>query len=300
MDVVSLLTPTVLLILGGLITLVVTIVANRIKTRAPRLVWRLLPATSFPLQGITAFTVAVTNDGAVDAENVRAVINYPKEALIESFEIQPSEAAMAYDFTDSEKPNQLVVTFPLFARGTDCIFTFLGKGLDPKDLKISILVKRVIGRQGKPENSGRIARSLSRSLVIVSSLAIFVIILAVVYVEVINLAAINYIQGLDIAELYGSTGHQDKAIAKYEDMARYAWFPSKIQLYYRLAAAYARSNDAQRAMLYLQKLAQKTPEVLEIVAADKSFDMLRSDPQFVALMRQAKQQSTDSAPQTDR
>ena len=119
MDIVSLLKDLSLLIVGGLITLAVTVIASRIQTRKPRLVWRLLPPVSFPSQGLTAFNVTIANDSAADAENVRVVINHPQEAAIQSFEIQVSESAMAYNVVDSERPNQLAVSFPLFARGID-------------------------------------------------------------------------------------------------------------------------------------------------------------------------------------
>ena len=100
----------------------------------------------------------------------------------------------------------------------------------------------------------------------------------------------NYVQGLDIAELYESNGRLDKAVAKYEYMAQDSWFPSDVRLYYRLAAAYARNNNLQGALLYLQKVARKNPEILDLVAADKSFDVLRGNEQFAVLIQQAKRE----------
>lgn len=291
MDVVSLLKGLAVLIGGGLITLAVTLIANRVQTRKPRLIWRLLPPISFPSQGLTAFNVTIANDSAADAENVRVVINHPQEAVIQSFEIQVSEPAMAYAIENTGRTNQLAVNFPLFARGIDCVCTFLGKGLSANDLNVSIIGKDVVGQKSRSEEPERHLRRFKRLLNVMASIYLFVFLLGfagTIFVIVIAVTSMNYLQGLDIAELYQSNGRWDKAIATYEDMARHSWFPRDAQLNYRLAAAYARNNNIQGALLYLQKVARQDPEILDLVTADKSFDALRGNEQFQVLIQQVK------------
>ncbi|HWQ70000.1 MAG TPA: tetratricopeptide repeat protein, partial [Patescibacteria group bacterium] len=246
---------------------------------------------SFPSQGLTAFNVTIANDSAADAENVRVVINHPLEAVIQSFEIQVSEPAMAYAIENTERTNQLAVNFPLFARGVDCVCTFLAKGLSANDLSVSIIGKDVVGQKSRSEEPERHLRRVKRLLNVIYIyliLSFLGLTGGTIFSIVIGVTSMNYRQGLDIAELYQSNGRWDKAIATYEEMAQRSWFPSDAQLYYRLAAAYARNSNIQGALLYLQKVARQDPEILDLVTADKSFDALRGNEQLKVLIQQVK------------
>jgi TolB-like protein/Tfp pilus assembly protein PilF len=61
--------------------------------------------------------------------------------------------------------------------------------------------------------------------------------------------------------------------------------PSAFVSPHAVAAAYAFGNDAENAMLYLQKSAEVREPVLLSLRVDRVFDSIRQDPRFIALER---------------
>jgi hypothetical protein len=276
-----------LLLAGGLITLVVTVITNRIQARKAFLTWRLLPPVMFTAQGVTTFNLAIENSGSADAENVRVAIQYPKETIVESFEVQTSEKAMAYEILTSGNGNEFLVEFSTFPKDLDCILAFLARNINPDDIVVSIIGKEVVGKEKTADYKTKSEQFRRFSLLInVFSLVISLLLLGgtVVYSYVIGLANANYAQSLDIAELYIETGHPELAIQKYEGLTREWWFPTTTQMYYRLASAYALTNDSEKSVHYLRIAITKDAGILSLLKVDSAFDGIRSTDEFKALI----------------
>lgn len=272
-----------LLILGGLITFLITYIINKIQSRKPVLSWRILPPVYFPSQELTAINLSLENNGTKAAKNVKALISCPKEVKIESFDIQKSEKAMDYKIHDTKKTNEIELYFPNFNYGLECILTFMAKQLKPRDINVSIVGEDIVGKRKTSEK----AKS-DKLLDFVPKILIFIAIIFSLFIgyEIVrNLASINHLQQIEIANLYMETGKYDLAIDKYKKVINHWWVPFPKRTYYELAKAYAHKGDAQRATVYLKEFVKKDPESKIFIEFDESFNTIKSSEEFKKLIK---------------
>lgn len=288
MDIPSLTRDIVLLIIGGLVTYFSTLAINRTQNPKLSLSWRLLPPVFFPSEKISSFNLSVENDGSKDIENARVAINFPENTGIASFEVQVSEKAAKYEITRSEKSNEIVVVFPVFYKDLECMFAFLVKDLNPSDIEISIVGKDVLGKKKATEYSKEQLRSKkfrqTASLILGVLTSVYIGLIA--YMLLINLAATNYTQQLDIAQIYFDSGKPELAIEVLEEVSHYWWVPSSTQADYLLAKAYANKGDVDSVIFYLRRIAENKVDVIQLAKTDKSFDPIRTHPAFIEFMNE--------------
>lgn len=286
MDAYELLKNIALVLAGGLTTFFATWGINKVQVRAPRLLWRLLPAVRFATQGISTFSIVIVNEGTKDAEDVKVVVKFPSEAAIESFEVQVSEEAMSYELTTTEKENRVDLNIPLFSKGLDCVISFLAKDIEKKDISVSVVGREVVGKEkGEKKFKTAILKKLYLAMLVLASIMLA---LSTIYVAVVSLASANYAQQLDIAKLYVQTGHLNLAISKYEEMARYWWVPENARLHYKIAVAYGQKDDVEKTIYHLSKAGREGIKMLEMITSDRSFDGIRGKPEFVRFVAELK------------
>jgi hypothetical protein len=300
MDFLAIMKDLGLVAAGGFVTFVVTLAVNRVQGRKPSLVWRLLPPVFFPSQELASFSISIENEGPKNARDVTVVVSCPQHSHIDSLEVQLDEKAATHEVIDTKKGNEAMVKLPCLHAGLSCIVSLLATELDPQDIRVSVVAQDSVGKE-KPSGAGgprsrvmRVIESLSPVVALVGML--FVVAAYGVFFVILGLSQVDYLQELDIAQLYMETGHADLAIATYEQMERDMWFPSSARPYfdmllpggarhyYLLASAYADLGNVESCVHYLRKAASLDSGLIELAVTESVFDNVRSTPEFTAVV----------------
>jgi hypothetical protein len=277
----------ILILVGGLVTFLVTLLINKIQSKKPLIVWRILPPVSFVSQGLMAFNVNIENRGSKSARNLKAVINFPQDAKIDSFEVQTSEKAMTYEILKSDNANKFEIYFPYFNKGLECILVFLIKNVNVPNIDISIVGDEdVIGAERgiiSPVESSTIWRLIIK-FNFFTALLIMALVAFVKYTDSLERSNDNYLQQMDIAEVYFENGKYDLALKEYGKIYERWWLHERPRLYYKTALTYAALNDTGQVILYLTKIKQNDEILFRFALTDKAFDNMRNAREFIMLI----------------
>src|ERR1700730_5237876 len=150
------------LIISSIVTLIVTILGGAAvywltresvprSVAAPKLYYESSPPAAFITETTktTIYALKISNVGNKEAENVRLVVSFPKEAKIVEKKIEPSGGeAMEYEVSQPA-PNSLTIQFPNINPLESCRASFLVQGGSDEPAKVSLRGKGVDGEELK-------------------------------------------------------------------------------------------------------------------------------------------------------
>lgn len=137
-----------LVLLGGFVTFIFTLLIGRLQRRQPRIVWRTFPALHIAKEALSGMSWFIENTGRKSAKNVRLTFSLPEKATFTSFEIEVSEAALEYSLCDdSDKPSRKSIIIPTFTQGVSLSISSLITGLRDEKISLSVVGEDIVGSE---------------------------------------------------------------------------------------------------------------------------------------------------------
>ncbi len=281
-----------LLIIGGVITFIVTLVVNRISRRVPCMTWRFLPPVHLQSQGLTAFNIVIANTGNESATNVESVIELPDDAQIDSLEVEPSQSSLKYTITkNAEHKNKIAVTFPRFHSNVDCVFSFLARKKDLTDLNVSITGDGdVIGEEDKgltPESMKKLHRRMNYIGYGCMAVLIIITFAFVVWILASSIAFDGSMQKIAMGDIRYNSGDFQGALETYSQGSEKWSLPVEPALKYRMARTYAQLTNEVASVVCLKDLIDHDHvEAAAFCLIDPAFEKIRQTKEFTALSKE--------------
>lgn len=288
---IGILKDILLVLMGGFITFLFTILIGRIQRLQPRMVWRTFPAIHIAREGLSGISWLIENTGRKSAKNVRVTFLLPEKASFTSFEIEPSEPALSYSLSDApSKTSMKSIIIPIFTQGVSISISSLISGLGDDIAKVSIVGEDIVGTEKSgisEEDVEKRRRRFSKVYVALYGLMILSTVFVLALASFMSIEVMKYKHTEMIADLYLKAKDYDTAINLYETYRKNQvlgrdWGLSD----YQLARIHALKGDKQRSILFLQQLPKKNYE--KRIEQDPGFDNIRSSPEFQEYLRKLK------------
>ncbi|MBN2287379.1 MAG: hypothetical protein JXI43_13090 [Tissierellales bacterium] len=276
-----------LIILGGFVTFIFTLLIGRVQRRQPNLVWRKFPELKNLGEGLSGQSWLIENKGKKSARNVRITFKLPDSAIFNSFEIEPSEAALQYSLQiDPDDPTVKSFIVPTFTQGVSISVSCLISKLSGKDVIISVVGEDILGSRDEVSKDDFYLR-YKKFVKIYSSFYVFLIIVSVLMlgfvIFIVNqVILLKHTQSL--AELHMKSKDYDGAIEIYNDwMNASIIFNESETVTYEMSVIYAKKGDLNKCLLFLEKSFSKSNNskyFINRIQTEPSFDLLRNTTEF--------------------
>lgn len=273
-----------LLLAGGAITFVFTLLLNRISRRRPKLVWRILPPVHLPQENVTALQIIFVNEGDAPATNVRVIVGLGSKERIESVYVHPSEAAIDYLFPSK---NPLELQFPRLPSQSNVTLSCIVHGPQEPAPKISIVGDGdTVGSEAESPSQERIQKMRRRLLKAYGSmyaLLIFVMLTFVFWIIALSIEYRTAQQQIALGDLYYRSGDYESARHIYSDINSRWYEPPIYVVFVKLAAVANAQGRKQVAYDYLENIPDQHWETAFLHLSDPAFDSIRDESRFKEL-----------------
>lgn len=284
----------ILLIVGGIITLLLSALYSRLTRKTPSLVWRILPSVALRGQNMTAFNIVVINEGNDAAHNVRVAVELPEDVNADTLEVQPSESSLRYSVRNlASQVHAIEIEMPILHSGVECLLSFVTHKSREEKPGVSVTADgNIIGKEaeGLTDSTNRMLRKRMRL-----SSAFFLTIFIGYFSILIIISLRTTLEQNDLARRI-SVGDVYYAIGRYEDAAKSygevkGWWPSREspKAQYFEARAWGAASNAQESIRVLLQISNSERQLLKrAIEHDAGFIPIRNDPDFKAFIAEMK------------
>lgn len=288
---IGILKDILLVLLGGFVAFVFTLLIGRVQRRQPRIVWRTFPALHIAREGLSGISWFIENTGRKSAKNVRLTFSLPEKAQFTSFEIEASEAALTYSPCDDlDKPSMKSIIIPTFTQGVSLSISSLISGLSDETVNLSVVGEDIVGSEESGVSEEDIEKHRRRFIKM--NVAFYAVIMLMITVFIgfnffMMSETMHYKNTESIADLYVKAKDYDTAINIYETFRKnHLYFVKSETTTYALARLYALKGNAQKSIILLKQLDAKYFE--KRIEEDAGFDAIRSTPDFQDYLKRLK------------
>lgn len=288
---IEILKDVLLLLLGGFVTFLFSLLIGRLQRQKPRMVWRTFPALHIAKEGLSGMSWLIENTGRKSAKNIRLTFLLPEKAKFTSFEIEPSETALEYTIQDSpDKPFLKSIIIPIFTQGVSLSISSLISGLGYDTVNLSIVGEDVVGSEERGFSQEDIEKRHRRFIKMYGAFYAVSTLMTIVFLGFMFLMMSNVMHYKNtefIADLYVKAKDYDTAINIYETYRKNCLdFIVSDTVTYELAKLYALKGNTQKSVILLKQLDAKYFE--NRIEQDSSFDAIRSTPEFQDYLKMLK------------
>lgn len=278
-------TEIILLIVGGVITFLSTMLFNRMSQRKPKMVWFTPPPIHFKNEGLDALQIVIFNDGNAPAKNVRVIVKLVDDAHFNSVEVHPSENALAYS-TPSINPLEILI--PRVPSGSSVSLSCIVQTVKESKSEISLVGDDDVIGVEHVRNSGRnqYAKNLRTMYWGMMATMFFILFLFVIWSSALALSVKNEAQQIALGDIYFNKGEYELARKAYSEISTRWYEPSKALLFVKLAAVAAAQGKNDVAIDILKEVPAGKWGRIEMLLHDVPFDSLRLQPSFKELVKE--------------
>jgi hypothetical protein len=139
---------------GAFFTLLASLAFFYFTSETPRLTYEVFPASSYVSEQTerTIYTVRIRNQGDAEAEDVRAVFDFPQGARVKDSKVNASSNAITYTLADTSASAR-EYTFPLLNPGESAKFSFLLSGT-PRGMSVDVRGRGIVGVEEEGRQKG--------------------------------------------------------------------------------------------------------------------------------------------------
>lgn len=286
----SLIQSIFLLLVGGGVTFVVSLLIGKIQSNKPRITWRKFPELHIKGEALSGLNWLIENTGGKSAKNVHLSFSIPDGSVFKSFEIEPSEAAMVYSIENSISTIKKII-IPTFTQGVSISISSLISGIDENSVNLSIVGEDVVGFEKTGMSYKQIDR---RGRLIIKVYTIFYILIIACGIFFIGALlfffndVIHFQNAKFVADLYLKENDFAAAIEVYDNFKNNTILPNMVSptVNYEIAKIYASKCDALNSVFFLEQL--KTKSFTKLIKQDKTFNSIKNTPLFLEYMKKLK------------
>ena len=253
-----------LVLLGGFITFVITLITGRIQRRDPNIEWRKFPDLQIASEGLTGISWLIENNGRKSAKNVRVTFQLPETAQFQSFEVEASESALKLDVTEEQGQPSKSIVIPIFTQNVAIGVSCLVSNLLNRDIAVSIVGEDIVGTKTKEitkDYQKERFKSFRKVYWVVNSFLFLFMAFFIIFFGFLMHGRMQLANTESIVALFIKHKDFDGAISMYDTFRKNnILFRNSSSVYFRLAQIYGYKNDTKNCLKFLKKTIGKIDE----------------------------------------